>query len=50
MNDHTYEEYSSAALVNLVNVQFIDDHIFGSSITSSNVPLCQAGYLQYCLN
>ena len=48
MNDHSYEEYSSAAsatsaaLVNLNDVQFIDDPVVGSQITSSdpvNMPL-----------
>ena len=49
-NDHSYEEYSSSALVNLDNVQFIDGPVVGSQITSSNpanMPLRQAGYIQY---
>ncbi len=50
INYYTYEEYSSDELVNLDNVQFIDDPIVCSQITSSdpaNMPLRQAGYLQY---
>ena len=50
MDDHSYEEYSGSARVNLENVQFIDGPVVGSSITSSNpanLPLRQAGYLQY---
>ncbi len=49
-NDHSYEEYSAAALVHLDNVQFIDGPVVGSSITSSdpaNMPLRQTGHLQY---
>jgi hypothetical protein len=51
-NDHTYEEYSAAARVQLENVQFIDDPILESQITSSNpenMLLCKAGCLQYNL-
>ena len=52
VNDHTYEEYSAAARVQLENVQFVDDPIVESQITSSNpanMPLRQAGYLKYNL-
>jgi hypothetical protein len=45
-----YEEYSSLAGVNVDNVQFIDDPVVGSQITSSNpftMPLRQAGHLEY---
>ena len=45
INDHTYEEYSAAARVHLEKVQFIDDPVVESRITSSNLedmPLRQA--------
>ena len=45
-----YEEYSSLAGVNVDNVQFIDDPVVGSQITSSNpstMPLRQTGHLEY---
>ena len=48
--DMEYEEYSSLAGVNVDNVQFIDDPVVGSQITSSNpstMPLRQAGHLEY---
>ena len=45
-----YEEYSSLAGVNVDSIQFIDDPVVGSQITSSNpstMPLRQAGHLEY---
>jgi len=50
VSDMTYEEYSAAARVLVEHVQFIDDPIEESQITSSNpanMPLRQAGYLEY---
>ena len=48
--EQEFEEYSSSAWVNLDNVQFIDDPVVGSQITSSdpvNMPLRQAGHIEY---
>ena len=48
--EQEYEEYSSAAWVNLDDVQFIDDPVVGSQITSTNpstMPLRQSGVLEY---
>jgi len=48
--EQEYEEYSSSAWVNLENVQFIDEPVVGSQITSSDpssMPLRQAGYIEY---
>ncbi len=48
--EQEYEEYSAAARVNVDDVQFIDDPVVGSQITSSNpvnMPLRQAGCLEY---
>jgi len=48
--DMEYEEYSSLAGVNVDSIQFIDDPVVGSQITSSNpstMPLRQAGHLEY---
>jgi hypothetical protein len=48
--EQEYEEYSSSAWVNLDDVQFIDDPVVGSQITSSdpsNMPLRQAGHIEY---
>jgi 1,2-phenylacetyl-CoA epoxidase PaaB subunit len=48
--EQEYEEYSSAAWVNLYDVQFIDDPVVGSQITSTNpstMPLRQSGVLEY---
>ena len=48
--EQEYEEYSSAAWVNLDSVQFIDDPVVGSQIKSSDpstMPLRQAGHIEY---
>ena len=48
--EQEFEEYSAAARVNVDDVQFIDDPVVGSQITSSNpanMPLRQAGCLEY---
>jgi hypothetical protein len=52
--EQEYEEYSSYAWVNLDDVQFIDDPVIGSQITSSDpttIPLRrwlrQAGHIEY---
>ena len=48
--EQEYEEYSSAAWVNLDDVQFIDDPVVGSQIASTNpstMPLRQSGVLEY---
>ena len=48
--EQAFEEYSSSAWVNLDDVQFIDEPVVGSQITSSDpstMPLRQAGYIEY---
>ena len=48
--EQEYEEYSASAWVNLDNVQFINDPVVGSQITSSDpstMPLRQAGHIEY---
>ena len=48
--EHSYEEYSNSARVNIDSVNFIDDPIQGSQITSSdtrNMPLRQFSHLDY---
>ena len=47
------EEYSNSAWIKLVGVQFIDDPIIESNITTSdsrNMPLRQAAHLEYSFN
>ncbi len=48
--EQEYEEYSASAWVSLDNVQFINDPVVGSQITSSDpytMPLRQAGCIEY---
>jgi hypothetical protein len=48
--EQTQEEYSSHAIIHIDSIQFIDDPIIESQITSSdvrNMPLRQSGYLEY---
>ena len=48
--EHSHEEYSNSARVNIDSVNFIDDPIQGSQITSSdtrNMPLRQFSHLDY---
>jgi hypothetical protein len=51
IEEQTYEEYSSNALVDVDKVDFIDDSpVVSSQIQSSNprnMPLCQASYIEY---
>ena len=50
MTDMTYEEQSSRARISIDSIQFIDDPIVESQITSSdpkNMPLRQTGVLEY---